>query len=1162
MTNRLFANPRWSLLLATWVAPGALAADRAADAAATDAAEVEAYRSTRERFVARMTEITEDTSSFVDFREQEERDLVQDRYTDPLRLLEERQGEQRAIAIERFESFLRKYPTATYADHVRFRLAELYYELSSEEWMMRAAEYDEKVSDPNLPIDQLEALGPPPTRDLSRSIALYRAIIETNRAKLPAERYERLDGTYLMLGFVYNDSTCGQYDPAQAKATFADLIRAMPESELADRSHLFLGNFAFAENQFDPALAEYRKVYEKGREGKYFEEALYQLAWAQYKLSRYDDALQLFTELLDLSEQRKADKGRESAFAPDARRFMAFSFADIAFDKNVDGDAVASEYFAKIGPRPYEREVTRQLTDVLVRYSRYPEAIATYTRLQGDPRWRLEADNPRIQIEIINLLQRDRRLEEAGAAQLDFIERFSEGSGWWEANRNDPEALNFARAYMEASLLDVAIEYRVRADETGKKEDYALAAEKYEEYLERFPMSDDYYTQQFYQADTMTKAGQYESALSEFQSLLKSRRHHAYGDAALFGVFQMRQQVMVDLGHVVNQPPSEPQVERSYTVGDGKQIDVYALSQDRLDFIAAADTVLAHTFSPSKDENLPDYQKEVDAVRHQIIYLNGQIAYYHNRYDEARARFVELVQKYPRTIEANYAAGLIVDSFTTEENLEQVRYWTRYFTNNPPGPAQDIDPEKFKGTLEGATFKLAMEQAETGEDPTLAAEAFLAFREEFPKSQFRADALYNAAFYYQQAGKATRSNELYEQFVAENPSDDRSLNLYFRIAGNYEAAFELDRAIDYYDRILRHPKATDVLQADAQYNKSFLQIGLGRHREAALGYEAYERSYPSQSDREKVYFRAGEQWEKVSTKDAVDFYTRYKQKYPETDADHYLEAEYRLLELYRQQGADQAKLRRQQEQLIASFERFARSGKPIGPNGHAAAAAGEFPKLQAEFDTYASAKLTGNEDRDGKTLNEQQPAAMKAFEAKVDAFISKYRDFEYNSGALFLKAKAALAYADLGLSLQCPKGMSEEDCWLYEDILQEKVFPQFYAVEEVGTKRLLELLEGATSQKRHSRFIDEAMAELNKRDPGKYPAVKRELTGAPDASMPVDLEPKKLRTPEASAPGSEPTAPGSPTPAPETPAPDAPVPAPEAPSGTPAPSPTPTPGGQ
>ena len=1117
------------VLLALFLSGPALAASTAADTTAADTAdpagEVAAFRQTRDRFVSRMTEIADDTKVYVDFRETEERGHVVARYADPIQLLESREDEQRALAMERFEAFLAKYPSDIYASHVRFRLAELYYELATQQWQKESAEYFAKVEDPNLPIEQMEALGPAPTRDLSKSIALYQKIIDDNKI-LPADKqYEKLDGTYLMLGFVYNDANALQFDPTKAKATFAELIQVLPGSDLADRSHLFLGNFAFAENQFDPALSEYRKVYDKGQEGKYFEDALYQLAWAEYKLSNFDESLKLFTELLDFSEHKRIDTGRESAFAPDARRFMAFSFADIGFDKDISGDRVANEYFAKIGPRPYERDVMEELTDVLVRYSRPTEAIATYERLQSDPRWKLESDNPEHQIEVIDLYQTStsRDLEKAGAERLEFIDTYAEGTPWWEANRNDPDALEVARKFMESSLLDVAIEYRVRAQETGKPEDYRLAADKYQEYLERFPISDDYYTQQYFLADTLKLSGDHARALAEFESLLKSQRHHAYGDAALFGQFEVRQDIMASQGHEPDVAPTDAPIERTYAVGD-KSINVFALSPDRKDFLASADGVLGHTFVKTADETLPDFQAEVDRLRPSILYVEGQLLYYHNRYDEARAKFVPLIDQYPRTIEANYAAGLLVDSYLAENNLEQVRTYSRKFTLNPPGPAQDADPERFKGTLEGTTFQLALSSAESGEDPTAAAEAFLDFRKEFPKSKFKADALYNAAFYYQQAGKVTQSNALYEQFVAENPADKRSLGLYFRVAANYEAAFQLDKAIDYYDRLMRHPNASDAEKGDAQYNKSFLQIGLGRHREAAIGYESYERNYPNQADKEEVMFRAGEQWEEVSTQDAIDFYGRYKKKYPDASADRYLEAEYRLLELYKKQGADASKLRRQQDEIVEQFERFAKANKPIGANGHAAAAAGEYPKLVAAFEDFADDKLTGNEDKDGALLNDQKPVELKAFEAKVDAFTSKYKDFEYNSGAFLLKARAALAYADLGLSIKCPKGMSEEDCWLYEDLLQEKVFPQFYGVEEVGIKRLNELLDAAKAQKRHSKFIDEAMGELNRRDPGKYPAVKRELTGGTNATMPADLQPHKLRAPEPAP---------APTPAPE-----------------------------
>lgn len=1083
--------------------------------------EVRAFKDAQERFSARMGELEQDTRAYVELREGEEKVALNAEYGGRIDALVAEQRGHREQTIARFEQFLQEHPTLAYASHIRFRLAEMWFEKSSEDWLEIAGAYNQKLNDPNTPIEELEALGPEPKRDLSRSLALYEEIIEGNLGKPPNQQYERLDGTYLMMGFVYNDPNSLQYDPLQAKATFEALIRDMPQSDLVDRAHLFLGNFLFDDNQFDPALAEYTRVYQKGPEGKYFEEALYQLAWARYKLDQFDEALRLFTELLDLSEQRLVDAGRESAFAPDARRFMAFSFADIAYDTEADAVQVAQRHFARVGQKPYEREVYRQLADVLIRYTRPREAIAAYTLLQEDPRWQLEPDNPQHQIALIDLYLTSvaRDLALAGDARLVFIQKYSEGTPWWEANRNDPEALEVARGYIESSLLDVAIEYRVRAQESGRPEDFALAAAKYQEYLDKFPISDDYYKQQWYLADSLKLAGDYDRALSEFESLVKSRRYHAYGDAAMYSLMDVRLQRMSTLGHAPDKEPTDAQVERTYTAGENT-IQVYALTADRKDFVAAADMVLAHQFQPSSDPELPDYREAVGERRPSILYLTGQILFYHHRFDEARARFEQLIDKYPRSIEANYAAGLLVDSYLLEGNLAQVRTYSRRFTLNPPGPPTDVDPARFSDTLEATSFKLAVEQAQTG-DPRDAAESFLAFRQEFPKSEFAADALYNAAYYNQQAGRVDEANGLYEQFVTQYPTDERAKGLYFRIAANYESTFRLDKAIGYYDRVLTHPQATPAEKADAQYNRSFLLIGLGRHRDAAQGYERYEAEYPNQDDREQILFLAGEQWEKVSRSEAIAFWNRYKQRYPSANPDHYIEAEYRLLKL-QEQG--DGKVAAQRKAIVDAFDRFARAGAAIGPKGHEYAAAAQYPALEAQFADFADDELTGNDAKDAKLLNETKPAELKRVEDAVKDFVAKYQNFEYNSGALLLQAKAALYLADLGLSIRCPKKMSQEDCWLYEEVLEEKVFPQYYEVEEVGIRRLQELVDGARDKKRHSPFVDEAMAELNRRRPDQFPAVKRELEGGTDAAMPVDLKPmrfERVQQPPAPAPVAE-----------------------------------------
>ena len=1096
--------------------------------------EVEAFRKAKERFSQRMGELDGDTRRYVDFREGEERTKLTGSYDALIDSLEEDERGHRTLAVDRFERFLQRYPDAPYASHVRFRLADLYFEVATEAWIAAFEDFERSMNDPNLSLEDLERLEEQgePKRDLSRPIELYQRIIADN-LELPADQqYERLDGTFVMLGFCYQDANAEQFDPALARQAFADLIVALPESDLADRSHLFLGNFLFGDGSFDDAIAEYESVVKRGDDSKYYMEALYQLAWAKYKLDDFDGALSLFTELLDRSEVEKAESGRESSFAPDARRFMAFSFADISYD-GPEAVEVAEKYFDTNGDRAYKRDVFVELADVLIRYTRPEEAIAVYERLQTDP-WALEADNPEHQIQVVSLYAAPliRDLEATGQERLEFIDLYTEGTPWWEANRNDPEALEVARNYVESSLLDVAIEYRVAAQETQNPGDYAVAAQKYQEYLDKFPISDDYYEQQWAMADSLKLAEKLDEAKAEYASLAKSSRYHPYGDGALYFLMDVAR---LQIAGPLNEPPASPQVEKTYEGADGESIEVYSLDATRSEFIAAADRVLGHEFTTPDDPDVVDFKEVVASREAPLLYLTAQIPYYHSRYDEARPRLERLIDDYPMSLEASYAAGLIVDSYKREGNYERVRYYSQKFNANPPGPPTEIDPDKFKGTLEGVTFLLAYEQAQGG-DPLGGADAFLAFLDEFPNSQkYAADALYNAAFYSQQGGKAGRSSELYEQFVREYPNDNRSKDLFFRIAGNYEQVFELDKAVDNYQAVLRHPDASEQEKADAQFNAAFLLIGLGRHEEAARGFESYEGRYETE-DGEEVYWLAGKQWEEVSGARAIDFYSSYLRKYPDESADHVIEANYRLSELYAEQG-DSRRAERAREDILTAFNRFASEGQPIGANGHRYAAQVDFPRLEEAFAVFTDKELTGNQDTDTPLLKETVPAELKVFEEEVKGFVARYSNFEYNSGALLLQARAALFWADLGLSIKCPAELSEDDCWAFEDLLQERVFPQYYEIEEVGIGRLEELVGAARDQKRHSPYIDDALTELNKRRPSDFPAVKEELEGGTDSTIPADVSPTRIQRAEAEeAPAEAPTE-EAPSPAPEAPAP-------------------------
>jgi len=1137
-----------------------------------DPAELKAFRETEKRFAARMTELQDDTKQFVDLRESQERTKISQSSDGMLATLSQLEDSHRAMAIDEMEKFLREYPNAKYSSHVRFRLADFYFEQAKEKWLKDSEAYSELEQ--KLGVEHMDELPPEPKVDLSKSIALYERIIADNRDLPRDEQYQPLDAVFYMLGFSYNEPQSAQHDADKSKAAFDDLIAVRPDYDLADPAHVFIGNYWFDKNKFEEALAEYQQVVDKGPKSDYYTMAVYQLAWTYYKLAgptegpmslgptAYDKALNLFTTLIDQSAEELKQTGKESDFRPDAVKYVAISFFDVSEFTPDSPMQVAQKYFDKVGPRDWEPDVYVALANVLETQARYDEAIAVYRKLQDDPRWVNRPENPDYQMRIVKLeaSKRPPDLEASATARVALSERYDENSTWWKANDDHPDAQSRARGYIESSLADIAIEYRLTANRTGKREDYLASAKRFEAYLAKFPIADDYYQMQWYLADTLYRAGEYGDALKQYESLIQSAKYHPYGDGAIYfsmdASLQRLQQdqtppavpetalsadllkIAKDQGAPLWLVPRADAVDNTYQAVAGKTMTVYKLSDDDKAFITAADRLRKHHFAPPTSKEVTDFAKIFEARRHKVAYLEAQLLWFHNRYDEARPRLNALIDEYPHKNEAAYAAGLLVDSYQREGDLDQVRLYTRKFMTMSLGEDKALTAqrkEQFESLLEGAAFKQALAYVDKG-DRARAAESFIAFTEDFPKSEHVPAALYNAANSYELIGKADKASALFEEYVQRYPDDERSKALYFRIAANYESTFDLDKAVSYYEQLVqRFPKDPDA--ADALYNASFLKIGLGDHAGAARGFEQYATQFPDKADREDVDFQAGEQWEQVSDTAARHFYERYLKTYGLNNPDHALEAEEKLAELWKKAGSSRRE-RQYQQRIIADYGRLAAAGKQLGWGSKHYAAKAAFVDVKAAHDKFVAAKLSGREDKDTALLMDALPKELAELEKQALAMVHTYGDFEYSTAALYVIADGYLSYADLGFSLKPPDSMSPEEQDVYWEILDTKVFPQFYAVQDKAVTRFQAVIDLADQQQRYSKWVAKAHDGLNALDPHKYPKAKPEIEGGVSAEITPKIEPMK------------PPAKPKPEPAPDpAPAPAAPAPAPAAPTG-------------
>ena len=231
----------------------------------------------------------------VERKYEEKRSGLAASYEKAISELEIKERKERLDAIARFEEFLRRYPKEPrYSPDVMFRLAELYYERSSDEHLTAMREHEERLK--ALP-ENAEA-PPEPQVDFAPSIALYIRLINDFRD------YRFNDAAWYLLGYCYEKQN--QFD--ESRATYETLIATYPKSRFATEAHVRIGEYWF-DNYSDPtALEQAAKSYRNATEDKthpLYDKALYKLGWTYYRMDKFSEAVESFLTLADFYEAQK-----------------------------------------------------------------------------------------------------------------------------------------------------------------------------------------------------------------------------------------------------------------------------------------------------------------------------------------------------------------------------------------------------------------------------------------------------------------------------------------------------------------------------------------------------------------------------------------------------------------------------------------------------------------------------------------------------------------------------------------------------------------------------------------------------------------------------------------------------------------------------------------
>lgn len=406
-------------------------------------------------------------------------------------------------AIARNEELLEKYPDDVFAPNVMFQLSELYIRKSRLKYRKAMIEYEKNYRLFEIGNRSVEPILPRIT--FKEAIDYCYKILD----KFPKIKFK--EHLLYRLGICHLDE--GNLE--KTKEFFNKLIFETPESQYSSEAHFRLGEYYFNKRDFHKAIEYYQHL--KGQwDNAYFNMALYKLGWSYYNIEDYVNAIATFVYLLSdiglLEEANTKVLGKTKAdLRKEAIDYIAICFSEYG------GPEMARTFLKKRGSEDYNLHIFLKLGEVYKKRNFYYETIRTYEiLLELYPFYQYAA---KIRQYIIEAYEKDYNTEKAMESRVKLVEDYGPGSKWINQY---PEGMIRNNAIKEAdkALFQYASYYHQKAQEKQRKREYLIAAEKYQDYLKKFPHSENASRVNYYLAECFYEVENYVAAAEEYTKVI------------------------------------------------------------------------------------------------------------------------------------------------------------------------------------------------------------------------------------------------------------------------------------------------------------------------------------------------------------------------------------------------------------------------------------------------------------------------------------------------------------------------------------------------------------------------------------------------------------------------------------------------------------------
>jgi len=905
-------------------------------------------------------------------------------------------------------------PQGTQKAEMMLRLAELYFEefrdIRLDEERNFQAQFDQCFNTPGCNSETMKPNYANSDKWADRAIRLYEVIINDYPA------YQRADQATFFLA-----SSLAEIGKREdAIDHYKNLVRQYQDSLYRADSFVQIGEYYFDENNAYKALNAYQQA-TKYKDSPQYAFANYKLAWCYYNVGEMGQAIQTMKGVVQFSmtASEGSSEQKRVMLQEEALKDLVRFFADAG---SMDE---AEAYFTKLGREELIQKMMKRLAGMYFEQGKFEESIRTYRRLIGqDPQ---SPDAPEYQNEIIQAYQK-MGLKGETEQEIEKLRRnYGKTSAWAKANSANQDAIKDARGYLEKNLRSVAVNYHKEARKLGTGgravEAYEYAGRAYAVYLDEFPDGKYAYQMRYEYGELLYKLKRYDESYEQYMAVVK------IDSKGKESVFCARSAVYA-AGEMIKGEKKEGKIVSGNKQNKSEQLPLSDWETKKLAALDQFSTLY------------PDHKDTKG-----MIYEAGYLYYDKNRFKDASDRFRTVIGMDPRSKQAMLAANLIVDSFALVEDYANLKDVSKAFYDQESLGNAAFKKEMY-GIYESASAQLIAVNYDKDKDAVKAADAYMAFYGEFPKSKKADIALNNAAAYYNQEGKVAKSMEARGALIENFPESKYYKDQLAFIGYDYETIADFGTSAMWYETLYEkdpeHEKSKDAL-----YSAALFRQAQGDNGKAIEDYQKFRSSYSDDPravgipiDIAKLYAEDG------NDKEAANQYYQFYTSPPagaNADQMYFARLEYGLA---LEKMGDQKKADKHWDATLAAYAKDLEAGTEM-TIAVAFIAQIKFKQAQDTFDAYMAKKISGpsrsmSESKTNKVLKDQLVAKAKSL-GEVEAKYIEIVKMGAGEWGLAALVQAGKAYEDMSDSLvnsYIPSYLTDDQAELYKMGLEDKAYVQ------------------------------------------------------------------------------------------------------------------------